>query len=256
MGILCGLTSNAQNWALTGNTGTTPGTNFIGTNDNKDLILKTNGTEKMKISSTGDIDFTGSISQNYPYLFPSPAKYKFYGPATFSLMENNADFLIYSNPNDSKLLRVDGEKGLVFLQEDLGAVIIGTKNDLFSCTSCFGYRLFVKDGIKTEKVKVEIAAENGWADYVFKKDYKLMPLNEVESYININGHLPEVPSTEEAIKNGIELKEMNILLLKKVEELTLHLIEQNNQITNQKYQINNQNERLEVLEKLLINYSK
>ena len=68
---------------------------------------------------------------------------------------------------------------------------------------------------------VEIAAENGWADYVFAKDYKLMPLKEVEKYININGHLPEVPSTEEAIKNGIELKEMNILLLKKVEELTL-----------------------------------
>ncbi len=57
-----------------------------------------------------------------------------------------------------------------------------------------------------------------------------MPLKEVESYININGHLPEVPSTEDAIKNGIELKEMNILLLKKVEELTLHLIEQDKRI--------------------------
>lgn len=92
------------------------------------------------------------------------------------------------------------------------------------------YRLFVKDGIRTEKVKVEIAAENGWADYVFNKDYKLMSLKDVESYINTNGHLPEVPSTEEAIKNGIELKAMNILLLKKVEELTLHLIGQNKRI--------------------------
>lgn len=92
------------------------------------------------------------------------------------------------------------------------------------------YKLFVKDGIKTEKVKVDIAANNGWADYVFQKDYKLMPLNELDQFINKNGHLPEVPTTEEAIKNGIELKEMNILLLKKVEELTLHVIEQQKRI--------------------------
>ncbi|WP_185209542.1 hypothetical protein [Chryseobacterium sp. C3] len=92
------------------------------------------------------------------------------------------------------------------------------------------YKLFVKDGIKTEKVKVDIAANNGWADYVFEKGYKLMPLNSVEKFIKENGHLPEVPTTEEAIKNGIELKEMNILLLKKIEELTLYTIEQQKRI--------------------------
>jgi hypothetical protein len=57
-----------------------------------------------------------------------------------------------------------------------------------------------------------------------------MPLKEVEYFITNNGHLPEVPSTEEAIKNGIELKEMNILLLKKIEELTLYTIEQQKRI--------------------------
>ena len=85
-------------------------------------------------------------------------------------------------------------------------------------------------GIKTEKVKVEIAAENGWADYVFNNDYKLLKINELDNFIKLNKHLPEVPSTEEAIKNGIELKEMNILLLKKIEELTLYIIEQNKRI--------------------------
>jgi|SRR5690554_1972930 len=87
------------------------------------------------------------------------------------------------------------------------------------------YRLYVKDGIRTEKIKVEIAANNGWADYVFEPGYNLMSLTEVEQFIKENGHLPEVPTTEEAIENGIELKEMNILLLKKVEELTLYSIE-------------------------------
>ncbi|WP_153399321.1 autotransporter outer membrane beta-barrel domain-containing protein [Chryseobacterium vaccae] len=92
------------------------------------------------------------------------------------------------------------------------------------------YKLFVKDGIRTERVKVDISASNGWADYVFAKDYKLMPLKELDHFISINGHLPEVPTTEEAIKNGIELKEMNILLLKKVEELTLYTLEQEKRI--------------------------
>lgn len=92
------------------------------------------------------------------------------------------------------------------------------------------YKLFVKDGIRTEKIKVDIAVSNGWADYVFNKDYELLSLKEVEAFISENGHLPEVPSTEEAIKNGVELKAMNILLLKKIEELTLYSIEQHKRI--------------------------
>ncbi len=109
------------------------------------------------------------------------------------------------------------------------------------------YKLFVKDGIRTERVKVDISANNGWADYVFEKDYKLMPLKELDQFISKNGHLPEVPTTEEAIRNGVELKEMNILLLKKVEELTLHLIDQNKQLTDQNSQLKKQNEEIEAL---------
>ncbi|MCA6069359.1 hypothetical protein JI747_019505 [Chryseobacterium sp. RG1] len=123
-----------------------------------------------------------------------------------------------------------------------GKIGMGTEN--VNCSTCNDYRLFVREGIKTEKIKVDIAASNGWADYVFKKDYKLMPLKEVEHFINNNGHLPEVPTTEEAIKNGIELKEMNILLLKKIEELTLYSIQQQKNIEEQ-------NKRMEILEKKL-----
>jgi len=103
---------------------------------------------------------------------------------------------------------------------------IGMGTDkIIDCADCADYRLFVKDGIRTEKIKVDIAATNGWADYVFAEGYNLMPLTQVEQFIKQNGHLPEVPTTAEAIANGIELKEMNILLLKKVEELTLYSIE-------------------------------
>ncbi|GAB1857705.1 hypothetical protein MHTCC0001_25420 [Flavobacteriaceae bacterium MHTCC 0001] len=97
---------------------------------------------------------------------------------------------------------------------------IGTSNFVDST-----YRLYVKDGIRTEKVKVDIAAENGWADYVFEKDYQLDSLEEVEKFIKENGHLKNIPSAEEVVENGVELAEMNKLLLQKIEELTLYTIQ-------------------------------
>ncbi len=67
-------------------------------------------------------------------------------------------------------------------------------------------------------------------DYVFEKEYKLMSLPELETYINKNKHLPEIPSANEVIEKGIDVGEMNTLLLKKVEELTLHVIDLQKQI--------------------------
>lgn len=87
------------------------------------------------------------------------------------------------------------------------------------------YKLMVKGKMLVEEVKVRLAAN--WPDYVFAPDYKLAPLEEVESFIQENQHLPQVPSAATVEKEGFELAAMNALLLKKVEELTLYLIEQN-----------------------------
>lgn len=70
----------------------------------------------------------------------------------------------------------------------------------------------------------EIEVKNIAADFVFAKDYKLTPLAEVEAFINENGHLPGVAPAEETAK-GVELGKFNTLLLQKVEELTLYMIE-------------------------------
>ena len=67
-------------------------------------------------------------------------------------------------------------------------------------------------------------ASTGWPGYIFAADYILMPLNEVAAYIAANGHLPEVPSSEEVAANGINLGASQVLLLKKIEELTLYMI--------------------------------
>lgn len=64
-----------------------------------------------------------------------------------------------------------------------------------------------------------------WPDYVFKPTYRLRPLAEVEQFIQYNQHLPDVPSAGEVEAGGVELASMQALLLRKVEELTLHLIQ-------------------------------
>lgn len=62
-------------------------------------------------------------------------------------------------------------------------------------------------------------------DYVFEPDYQLPSLDDVKSYVEKNKHLPEVPSAKEMTANGINVGEMNMILLKKVEELTLYVLE-------------------------------
>lgn len=71
---------------------------------------------------------------------------------------------------------------------------------------------------------------NVWADYVFKPDYKLMPLDELEGFIKANNHLPNIPTEAEVKTDGINVAEMNAKLLQKVEELTLYVIEQQKRI--------------------------
>jgi hypothetical protein len=92
------------------------------------------------------------------------------------------------------------------------------------------YRLYVQSGILTEKVKVALKTTSDWADYVFDKHYKLMPINQLEQFLNQNKHLPNVPSAEEVVKNGIDVAKMNAKLLEKIEELTLYLIQLNKKV--------------------------
>ena len=81
-----------------------------------------------------------------------------------------------------------------------------------------------------KEVRVMLSGSPCWPDFVFGKDYKLLPLTELEQYIEENQHLPNVPSAAEVEANGIELGEMNALLLQKVEELTRYIIDLQNQI--------------------------
>ncbi len=93
-----------------------------------------------------------------------------------------------------------------------------------------GYRLLVKGGMITEKIKVAVAGSADWADYVFEPSYKMMPLEKVESFVKENKHLPNVPSAEEMAKNGLDVMQTSAKLMEKIEELTLYMIEMNKEI--------------------------
>lgn len=108
-------------------------------------------------------------------------------------------------------------------------------------------KLAVNGSIHAEEVRVDMNVAEG-PDYVFHPNYELLPLSQVKSYVEAEGHLPEVPSANEMAERGLNLKQMNLLLLKKVEELTLHLIEQNEINANQAQEIDHLKEKVEMLE--------
>ncbi|WP_196892094.1 hypothetical protein [Aureivirga marina] len=161
-----------------------------------------------------------------------------FGDSQFDNKSNMFIYLTgnYPNGNSGERFIALGtkSKAKTFRVFDNEKVVIGNN---YNFDTDGDYLLYVGKGIKTERVKVHIASENGWADYVFADDYQLRTLDKVEEYIEENKHLPEVPSTDEVLKEGVELKEMTVLLLKKVEELTLYTIEQEKKINEMKKEL-------------------
>lgn len=95
---------------------------------------------------------------------------------------------------------------LLVKYDENGNVGIGTTNTK-------GYKLAVAGNLIAESVKVQL--QSSWADYVFEDTYKPLSLRELEQFVKTNKHLPEIPSAKEVEKNGINLGEMNVKLLKK-----------------------------------------
>jgi hypothetical protein len=117
-----------------------------------------------------------------------------------------------------------------------GNVCIGTVNPN-------SYKLSVRGTIHAQSVVVD---QIGWSDFVFDKHYHLTPLAKVNAYIAKNHHLPDMPSEAQIVNDGQDIGAMNNILTKKVEELTLYMIEKDNQISKQQRQIDDVNNMLKV----------
>ncbi|NQX41298.1 hypothetical protein SAMN05421820_107160 [Pedobacter steynii] len=138
------------------------------------------------------------------------------GPVHSFKTEVDVNINSWGKTTEGTLYSLNG--GLNYMNGSLG---IGT-------LSTGEYRLAVNGKMRTHEIRVETA---NWPDYVFEKNYSLPSLGELEKYIAQNKRLPEIPSATEAEREGVDLGSMNKLLLKKIEELTLHLISKDKEIT-------------------------
>ncbi|PKP22465.1 MAG: hypothetical protein CVU05_03735 [Bacteroidetes bacterium HGW-Bacteroidetes-21] len=116
------------------------------------------------------------------------------------------------------------------VENGLGLSFFDYNNKFIFKSANSEYVEFLVDGrIYARSVKVNL---NSWSDHVFENDYSLMTLVELKTFINQNGHLPGVPDEKEVVDNGVDLGEMNKILLQKVEELTLYVIQLEEKVNN------------------------
>ncbi|MXV50392.1 hypothetical protein GS399_05355 [Pedobacter sp. HMF7647] len=150
-----------------------------------------------------------------------------------------------NNGGPDKDLHIQVFNGSGALVNGDALVISGSTANIGIGTTSPSERLSVNGKIRAREIRVEAAP---WPDYVFEQDRKLPSLSDLEQFIRLNKHLPSVPSADEVEKDGVELGKMNSVLLEKIEELTLYLIQQEKKSASQAELIGQLSERLKKLE--------
>jgi hypothetical protein len=226
---LTGTTVNDYDWLKT------DGTFPTSINDN----VYTNGNVGINVTNpTANLNTNGTL--RFENLVDATSPFKILGTDnTGNVFEYNPSELAGTASNDFDWLKSDGSfptsiNDGIYTNGKVGINTNSFPNNVGD-VDVSSYSLYAKGGILTEEVRVSLSSD--WADFVFEKEYKLESLNNVEKFISKNKHLKDVPSAKEVGMNGIELGEMNKILLLKIEELTLYLIEMNKKIDSQNIEI-------------------
>lgn len=203
------------------------GLNIDGVGSTTPILIHTNGNEVMRITDAGNVGIGTTSPGSKLNIFDATA-----GNSLLSLARA-------SNSAVKALdIKLDASENTVFTTANsdlnfttnfnggspLSTMYLTYQGKVGIGTTTPDELLSVLGTIHANEVKVDLSVPG--PDYVFKPDYKLPSLAEVKAYVDKNQHLSEIPSADEMSKNGLNLGDMNTKLLKKVEELTLYLIEQ------------------------------
>lgn len=194
------------------------------------LEIKGNGAPGIIIRDNdggGDRPFIRFLGNSQYYIDSDDSSPKYFGIySQFGQVRNNDAFLRVfgrtSNWGNYVEITHNGTNGTI--STDAGNLVLNPAGSVGIGTLTTGsFKLAVEGKIGAREITV--TSTNPWPDYVFENSYNLPSLEELNAYIKVNKHLPEIPSACTIEQNGVDLGEMNMLLLKKVEELTLYMIE-------------------------------
>lgn len=169
-----------------------------------------------------DIMATGTKFVNFLYANSSVVAYGFYKPAGTSIVNNGTGGLNLATYDASGAGDIQFYTGAV-VNTTPKMTITSTGNVGIGTTQPNSYKLAVDGKIGARAVQVTL--QSPWPDYVFKPAYRLMPLEELRSFLSVHQHLPDMPTAAEVEKEGIDLGDMDAKLLRKIEELTLYVLE-------------------------------
>jgi hypothetical protein len=212
----------------------------MGSRSNNNFALMSNNVDRITLLASNGYVGIGTSS-------PSEMLHVNGSARATGLVVDNASPMIYTGASSGELnrfLRVTNSSatptpaglraGGVVVADDF-TYSNPTKNDLVvkgklvigSASVAYPYALAVNGQIGAKDIQLTAA---GWSDYVFEESYKLPSLTEVEAYIRANKHLEGIPTESEVMKDGYSVNELNVALLKKVEELTLYVIQQQKEL--------------------------
>lgn len=183
------------------------------------FVVRTGGADQVYVDQNGNMGFGVSAPiSRLQILTGDDASLSTHGYVMLGSVTGSNLIL----DNNEIMARSNGAVGNLVLQNDGGTVRIG------NVAVPSGYKFAVNGKMLCEELRVKLAAN--WPDYVFRNDYRLLPLPELKKFIEQNNHLPNIPKAETIEKEGMEVGDMQKKMMEKIEELTLYIIDLQKQV--------------------------